>query len=111
MPIPVYSTCFLALQGLDGSYEVAPDFANIRVLRCLDVYWGGGLSGAPTVFMSGHAGQIIAHFPPSLSSGSDPVDAASWQWQGRQVVPVGGVIFLVSTGPVDVSLSGYTLTP
>lgn len=108
----VYSTLFAAIQGLDTSYEVPPDFENIRVLRDLDAYWGGGPSGSASVRLIGTAGQTIVEFHATEETPGGAIDSHSWQWRGRQVVPVGGVIFLTVAGPpADVTLSGYTLTP
>lgn len=108
----VYSSLFVAIVGLDTTYEVAPDFENLRVLRCFDAYWGGGTSGSPSVHLIGSAGQTITEFHATDHDPTAAVDSHSWQWQGRQVIPVGGVILVTVSGPpADVTLSGYTLVP
>lgn len=108
----VWSECFAALQGLDTYHEVAPDFDRIRVLRCIDAYWGGGVESSPSIHVIGHAGQTIVEFHvPAV----DPIGAAGsrgWQWQGRQVIPIAGIIGVECSGPpADITISGYALTP
>lgn len=106
----VYSSVFAAIAGLDTTYEVAPDFDNLRVLRCFDAYWGGGLSASPSIRLIGHAGQTIYEGHVLPTSVAAALDSAIFQWRGRQVIPAGGVVLITVDGPpADVTLSGYTL--
>ena len=98
----VYSTAFLESQGLSGSvsFVVAP--GKVAVLRDLDVFVPSGGSGAG-VFLIGSAGQTI--WAENTIGG-----AFAWMhWRGRQVVEAGGTVTVTTTGPADVTLSGYLL--
>lgn len=107
----VYSTLFLALVGLEGTYEIAPDFANVRILRDVDVYWPGGSSTGASFHLLGSSGQTIWEAHSGVTTGVDPFDSQTWQWRGRQVIPPGGAVQVTSLPgfPLDVSISGYTL--
>jgi hypothetical protein len=61
----------------------------------------------------GHAGQTFFEAHEAGGPGTPlPIDSYTWQWRGRQVFPVGGVLLVSSSGqPVDVTISGYALTP
>lgn len=109
----IYSTLFLALVGLEGTYEIAPDFANVRVLRDVDVYWPGGPQVGPSFHLIGSSGQTIWEAHSGLTTGVDVFDSQTFQWRGRQVIPVGGTIAVTAREgfPLDVSVSGYTLHP
>ena len=108
----VYSELLYATAGLTGEITIAPADGFLRVLRCLDVYWGGGTSGSPSVHMRGSAGQTIVEFHADEQNPTQAIDSHHWQWTGRQVIPAGETFgFTVDGPPADVSRSGYRLTP
>lgn len=108
----IYSVLLLAEVGLSGTQEIAPDEVNTRVLRCIDVYWGGGTTGGPSVHVLGSAGQTIFECHVTTEVPGDAIDSHHWQWTGRQVIPPGGPIAVTGSGPpVDVTISGYSLAP
>jgi len=108
----VYSVPLIVVQGLVGTVEqIVP--ADVQcVLRCFDVYWGGGTSGSPSVRLIGASGQtIIEMHGADLLGTSDPLDSWSRQWAGRQVLHPGQSFAVSVAGdPADVTLSGYHLS-
>jgi hypothetical protein len=100
----VYSTCFIAEQGLNGvvTYTVPPGY--IAVVVNIDIYCSV-LLPAVVRFQDGITGQTIYFFDFSAVSNE-------WtQWQGREVFETGGQIQMSSTSnPSDVRVNGYLLT-
>lgn len=84
------------------------------VIRCIDVYWGGG-AASPSIFVMGTPLEVTFAFftppPPSEASPSGAFASQSWQWRGRQVlVGVGeGIRAYTSGDTVDLTASGYLL--
>lgn len=102
MANPVYSTRFVQLVGLDGTYTYTCRVGFVTVLRDLDAYYGGDLS-LMNVYLIGAAGQTIWEWNPSVA---EPSYAS---WRGRQVL-YAGETFKLSTGDsVDITVSGYEL--
>lgn len=100
----VYSTRILAVKGLTGSQTVTPPAGTLWVIRDIWVYWN--LSSAPvTRFHAiGDVGQTFDY------AEFTPVDTDQLHfWQGRQVLE-NSLTVTGSGDPLDVSVSGYTLT-
>lgn len=104
MASQVYSTQFAAVRGLNGTLVVTFPATYVVVLRDLDVYNGAG--GVASAFLRGSAGQAIwAHHWQVGDS------ASLEEWRGRQVLQPGETAEIVTDVAMDVSLSGYLLTP
>lgn len=104
MTIPVYSTNFITVHGLNGTRSYSVPAGYIVVLRDLDVYYGGGL-GAATVFLQNGLGAAIwSNAFGALASGQYA------SWRGRQVINNPYSVSIVTDSPMDVMLSGYLLT-
>jgi hypothetical protein len=102
----------MAVVGITGTEFWVPDFENVRVVRDIDVYWGGGLSGSPSVHVIGSAGQTFFEAHEPSTGGPPPIDSYTWAWRGRQVFPPGATFAITSSGPaIDATVSGYTLRP
>lgn len=104
MARPIYSTQFAAVQGLNGTLDVVFPAGLTAVLRDLDVYNGSG--GTASVFLRGSDNQAI--FANRWDLGAA---AGVAQWRGRQVIRPGESASIVTSLPMDVTLSGYLLTP
>lgn len=107
----VYSALLYAVAGLDTEVILSPPSEFLTVLRCFDVYWGGGPSGAPSSRLIGSAGQTIVEFHmPAGSPPAEALDSHVWSWRGRHVIPAGETYAVSVAGPpADVTLSGYHL--
>lgn len=104
MSRPLYSTLFFSAPGLAGleSYNVPAGY--VAVIRDIDVYYVTGLAGADCqVQMQGGAVFAFFSFGPT-----DP--SAVKSWRGRQVIPGLRTLEIITTGALDVSVSGYLLT-
>ncbi|MBA0087124.1 MAG: hypothetical protein HRJ53_19240 [Acidobacteria bacterium Pan2503] len=106
MSIPVYSTVFIALQGLLGNFDYTVPNGYVAVLRDVDIYASnlGPLNTVVRIIDPNTGGTVWFHDYGATSSG--------WaQWSGRQVFPEGEVIRAhVDNDPADVRACGYLLT-
>lgn len=101
MAIPVYSTRFLAVQGLVGVAAYTVPVGQLAVVRDVNVYNGGGLS-VTTAIWHGSAGQAIALW-------ASQTDASDGFFTGRQVFNPGESFDITTNGAWDVTVSGYLL--
>lgn len=104
MARPVYSIRIYEAQGVNGTVTVTPSATNTIVLRDVDVYRGDeGLLGS-TYRLVFPAGQTVDYWFHNET-------ASTHQWRGRQVLAPGESFQIITTGPFDVTISGYSLTP
>lgn len=102
----VYSTQFIAIQGLSAAHTVTIDDSHVGIVRDIDVYATGAIAIPFTfVFAQGSDGQAFFYYQ------WDP-GAQAWEgWRGRQVIEPGQTFTVTpSNGAVDVSVSGYLLS-
>ena len=102
----LYSEQLIVVRGLTSSSSriVPPGF--IWILRDIDAYGNMGVFDTAHLFVTGGAGQTIVWM-------DWPNDSQSHQqWQGRQVLNAGDQLQVENLGsaPIDVSISGYSLT-
>ena len=98
----VYSTRLLVCHNLVevATYTVPDGF--IAVVRDIDSYASAGLLEiAVTVF--GNLSQIIDWWV--IDTGTSIIH----QWRGRQVLYAGEQLQVLTTGPTDITISGYEL--
>lgn len=98
----VYSTRFLALQGLSGSQSYPCPFGYRLVLRDLDAWYVGLFDN--TVHLVGSSGQAIWG---NGFTGGGTLNYASWR--GRQIIEYGESFSVNASQPTDVTVSGYLL--
>lgn len=103
MSLNVYSHRFLEELGLNGTRTITVDAGYTAVIRDIRVYASnGGLS--PIVwYLQGTLGQSLDWFSV------DPAETGIHFWTGRQVFYSGESIAAVTTGAMDVTISGYLL--
>lgn len=100
----VYSTRFLQVLGHNGdaSYQVPP--GKLAIVRDVDAFVAP--DNAPgAVYLWGALGQTIW-----LANWSGLADDLTQQWRGRQVYLAGENVWIHTTAPADVTVSGYLLT-
>jgi len=98
---PIYSTRFIAEQGLAGIALYTVPLGFVAVVRDIDAYNGGSLS-PEFLFFEGTAGQTIW-------KGTGTMDPVNPQWSGRQVFVENEAFSFFTTGTWDVTASGYLL--
>jgi hypothetical protein len=99
----VYSTQFLAIQGLDGTVYYDCPLDRVLVLRDLDAYANVTVASRE-LYLRGSAGQTIYHD----AWGEESQHSSSWR--GRQVISPGQQFSVFTSDLIDVSVSGYLLT-
>jgi hypothetical protein len=100
--IDVYSTRFIAVQGLVGTQAYTVPNGYRAVVVQVNVYNGGGVS-VTTAIWHGSAGQAIALWASNLT-------ASDGFFSGRQVFNAGESFDITTDGAWDVTVSGYLLT-
>jgi hypothetical protein len=101
---PVYSTRFLAVQGLAGtsSFEVPAGF--VAVIRDIDAYASTDLT-AGRLYVKGPGDNVL--FFNHWGLGDEDIA----EWRGRQICFEGESFVADSPDiPIDVAISGYLLT-
>lgn len=101
MTIPVYSTRFIAVQGLVGAEVFTVPVGYVAVVRDINLYNGGGIT-VTTAIWHGSAGQALALWSSSAS-------ASDAFFTGRQVFYAGETFDITTNGAWDVTVSGYLL--
>lgn len=98
----VYSVQFYEGRDVSSATLTVPP-GLIWIVRDIDAFFGGGLSGDACNFV-GSLGQTFAYFSyiALISTG--------FTWRGRQVFNPGQTFGFVSGEGVDVTISGYQLT-
>lgn len=102
----VYSECFFAEHQLDGSQSITADAGYTFVVRDVDVFCAAGVSAG--LFVIGSNGQTIWAWAHDISTQGSGFDTG--QWRGRQVIGENDLLKISTTGPLDVTVSGYRLT-
>lgn len=102
MTIPVYSTRFIAVQGLVGTQAYTVPVGYRAVVKQVNLYNGGGVS-VTTAIWHGSAGQAIALWSSSLT-------ASDAFFTGMQVFDEGESFDITTNGAWDATVSGYLLT-
>lgn len=103
MAVPVYSTRFIQVRGLDGAVTYTCPDGYVAVVRDLDAYHGA--TGAESsVYLIGAGGQTLWENDNSV------VDASYSSWRGRQVFYEGESIQVSANDSTDVTVSGYLLS-
>lgn len=100
----VYSTRFLQEVGLVGAAGYVIPAGFVGVVRDLDAYVAAPLLTSTDLFLVGAGGQKLAWWTTDADTTTTP------EWRGRQVFAAGETVTVVSTGSVDVTVSGYLLT-
>lgn len=98
----VYSKRLIQAQALNGSASFTVPAGYTCVVRDLDAFVASGGSGAG-LFLIGAGGQTMAAYN-SIGSAF-----AVFAWRGRQVLEAGETVTVTTTGPCDVTVSGYLL--
>jgi hypothetical protein len=103
----VYSTRFIAVQGLVGETDYVVPAGVVAVIRQIDM-WQSAFAAAPEsavgIKMGGTYVRILELF-------SEPLTNVNLHWSGRQVAYPGESIFAVQSSlSPDVMVSGYLLT-
>lgn len=99
----VYSICFIAHQGLNGTDTYVCPEDRVLVIRDLDAYANVTLASRE-LYLLGANGQTIYHDAWGEES------QHSSQWSGRQVIEPGQSFSVHTTDLIDVTVSGYLLT-
>lgn len=102
MPVPVYSTRFIAEQGLVGVAAYTVPAGYRAVVKQLSLYNGGGVS-VTTAIWHGSVGQALALFASNLT-------ASDAFFVGMQVFNPGETFDITTNGAWDVTASGYLLS-
>lgn len=105
MPLQVYSTLFIAAQGVDVNTGYVVPAGKLAVVRDVEaVAFGSPTDTAVSVFDAATNSTITYHLF------LNPFE--EHHWEGRQVVEPGATITAQTAGSQDVSVrvSGYLLT-
>jgi hypothetical protein len=100
---PVYSTRFIARQGLNGTATYVVPAGFRAVVRDVDAYCDNSGAGG-TLFLHGSAGQTIWHLSLAAFATTDGM------WRGRQVVEQLESFDVTTDTRTDVTVSGYLLS-
>jgi hypothetical protein len=96
-----YSAPLATLRGFSGSQQFQAPAGYTFVLRDLDAY--NPVSSSGTYYLLGSIGQVMDAW--AYGGAGEGVH----QWRGRQVIPAPGHFTVVSSQPIDVTVSGYVL--
>jgi hypothetical protein len=103
----VYSTRFIAVQGLVGNSDYTVPDGMLAVIRSIDMWQAGGVA-APRSYVGIYDG--VAYVTIQALWG-DPLDTVEEHWSGRQVAYPGEIIRAQATSESpDIMVSGYLLT-
>lgn len=104
MATTVYSTPFVAVQGLTSFVTVPVATGFVYVVRDLDAYYNPSSFTPLELHVVGDGGQTFI-WTKWLITDTDGL----FSWRGRQVIT--GSFTVTSSGPaVDVTISGYKLS-
>ena len=102
MSARAYTRPLAVVLGLNGAYPITTMEGYMTVIRCVDVYWGGGVLPVD-FYLKGSAGQTIWHQAFAVGGGT-------WaQWRGRQAIGALEAWELHTNDPMDVTVTGYEL--
>lgn len=103
---PVYSKRLYAVSGLNGgSSDLAPSAGLIWIVRDIDVYTGGDMVSTTTIrFVDVTTGGTI------WTGTTAPGSGGYFSFRGRQVFDATTAFKFTTTGPSDITVSGYELS-